>query len=767
MLPRRLHFYNNEPFSDTAKHILSDTIGRLNEEVNDCFRYVRKSLNKLESTMTTLNLNQYDAFAKLINHCFNINRNVIRKTDVELNQKFDVIFRSSPWVTYSNSDNVVNMSSVPLTMEQLCVLGYGLSFALPPNSNSILDFLTNFSKFEYFNRNTNNPTDFNTLKGYLLNSIYREVKNNYLIPRRFKEAINYLQANDEIIICKADKGGKVVVMDRLTYDNKMNDLLQDSVTYKKLNSNPLKKWQRDFNQQIKSTLKDYPDLIRKFNAYMPRLPHIYGLPKIHKDNCPLRPIVSTIGSVNYSLSSWIAKLLTPQLNSISNCHLTNTTDFINKIKNVNLSNSTMISFDVISLFTNVPVAECIQLLETELNNRNFNLPVSNNVFIELIKLVTNSCFFSFNNCFYSQTAGLPMGNPVSPVLACLFLEFFERDILVNVLDVNNVTWKRYVDDIFAVVPSSTDIQSLLNRLNNLHNSIQFQYEIENNHTLPFLDVLLIKNALNNKPKFKVYRKPTHSNTYIHSFSNHSYGVKLGTMVGMFLRSYRICSPEFIDEEIQYLTNVFNSLGYHHRFIHKAHMKSRKSFYKPSNNTQNINPENNKQYLVLPPLSDNNLTQSLISDMNINIANKNTNTLRQMFNNYKTSSSTDSSTIYYIPCQSCSLGYIGESSDHERRLYQHKYDRRNLNTNNAIVNHTINTGHNINIDNNTVIHKVSNVNKRKLIESILINNTQNFNNHRNNYNFDFFSNSLIKQIPFISRMISLIQTHHHQYFINPD
>ena len=111
MLPRRLHFYNNEPFSDTAKHILSDTIGRLNEEVNDCFRYVRKSLNKLESTMTTLNLNQYDAFAKLINHCFNINRNVIRKTDVELNQKFDVIFRSSPWVTYSNSDNVVNMSS--------------------------------------------------------------------------------------------------------------------------------------------------------------------------------------------------------------------------------------------------------------------------------------------------------------------------------------------------------------------------------------------------------------------------------------------------------------------------------------------------------------------------------------------------------------------------------------------------------------------------------------------------------------------------------
>ena len=391
----------------------------------------------------------------------------------------------------------------------------------------------------------------------------------------------------------------------------------------------------------------------------------------------------------------------------------------------------------------------------------------NNVFIELTKLVTNNCFFSFNDTFYNQTSGLPMGNPVSPVLACLFLEFFERDKLTSVIDFNNIFWKRYIDDVITVVPSSTDVQSLLNRLNSLHNSIQFKSEIENNNSLPFLDVLIIKDSLNNKPKFNVYRKPTHANTYIHNFSSHSYGVKLGTMVGMFLRSYRICSPEFLDDEVKYLTSVFNSLGYHRRFIHKAHMKSRKSFYKPSNNTQNNSPQNTKQYLVLPPLPDNNLTQSLIKDMNVKIANKNSNTLRQMFNNFKKPSSIDPSVIYYIPCQSCPLGYIGETNNYDRRLYQHRYDRRNINTNNAIVNHTINTTHNVNIDNNIVIHKINNTNKRKLLESILINNTKNFNNHRNNYNFDPLSNSLIKNIPFISRMISLVQTHHHQYFINPD
>ena len=75
------------------------------------------------------------------------------------------------------------------------------------------------------------------------------------------------------------------------------------------------------------------------------------------------------------------------------------------------------------------------------------------------------------------------------------------------------------------------------------------------------------------------------------------------------------------------------------------MKSGESFYKPSNNTQNDGPENTKQYLVLLPLPDNNLAQSLVKDMNIKTANKNSNTLRQMFNNYKTPSYIDSSALW--------------------------------------------------------------------------------------------------------------------------
>ena len=38
------------------------------------------------------------------------------------------------------------------------------------------------------------------------------------------------------------------------------------------------------------------------------LPRIYGLPKIHKPNLPLRPLVSFIGSAVYELSKFLKKV---------------------------------------------------------------------------------------------------------------------------------------------------------------------------------------------------------------------------------------------------------------------------------------------------------------------------------------------------------------------------------------------------------------------------------------------------------------------------
>ena len=45
---------------------------------------------------------------------------------------------------------------------------------------------------------------------------------------------------------------------------------------------------------------------------------LYGLQKIHKDNVPLRPIVSFIGSTTYQLSNHLSYILAPMVRKTEN-----------------------------------------------------------------------------------------------------------------------------------------------------------------------------------------------------------------------------------------------------------------------------------------------------------------------------------------------------------------------------------------------------------------------------------------------------------------
>ena len=64
-------------------------------------------------------------------------------------------------------------------------------------------------------------------------------------------------------------------------------------------------------------------------------PKLYGLPKIHKPDTPLRPIVSSTGTVSYNTAKELAKILKP-LVGMSTHHLQNTKDFIQQLKDVRL-----------------------------------------------------------------------------------------------------------------------------------------------------------------------------------------------------------------------------------------------------------------------------------------------------------------------------------------------------------------------------------------------------------------------------------------------
>ena len=130
----------------------------------------------------------------------------------------------------------------------------------------------------------------------------------------------------------------------------------------------------------------------------------------------------------------------------------------------------MVSFDVVSLFTKVPVNDLLVFLKEELEN--YDLPLSSTKMIGLVRLCIIDCKFCFNDEFYVQKFGMAIGNPLTPVLSNIHMEYFEKRILQRILP-TKVVWYRYVDDIFCVWPIDVNLQAFINRLNTFVPSFKF------------------------------------------------------------------------------------------------------------------------------------------------------------------------------------------------------------------------------------------------------------------------------------------------------
>ena len=96
-------------------------------------------------------------------------------------------------------------------------------------------------------------------------------------------------------------------------------------------------------------------------------PKFYGLPKIHKPDVPLiRPIVASQGSPTYNLAKYLAEILKPLVGK-SEQHVVNSKEFITKIEQTKLDeDEILVRFDVVSLFTNVPVDEARNIAKERL-----------------------------------------------------------------------------------------------------------------------------------------------------------------------------------------------------------------------------------------------------------------------------------------------------------------------------------------------------------------------------------------------------------------
>ena len=144
----------------------------------------------------------------------------------------------------------------------------------------------------------------------------------------------------------------------------------------------------------------------------------------------------------------------------------------------------MCSFDVVSLFTNVPIDEAIQICLDTLYRSDIKQPkISEELLKKLLYKATRDVEFSFNDSMFRQVDGVAMGFPLGPVLANIFLGFWEDRI-------PNEMWprmyRRFADDTFSVVDSRERALQFLDCLNGLHKALKFTMESEEEGQLPFL-----------------------------------------------------------------------------------------------------------------------------------------------------------------------------------------------------------------------------------------------------------------------------------------
>ena len=156
-------------------------------------------------------------------------------------------------------------------------------------------------------------------------------------------------------------------------------------------------------------------------------PRLYGLAKVHKTDTPVRPVLSMPGSAYYG----IAKQVAFWLSHVPECNINSSTKTVCDSLNTTqlAANETLVSFDVSSLYTNVPVMEAIHIsAELMYDPKNSTPPVSKATFIELAKIASCNVIMSTNDGLYEQTDGLAMGSPPAPHLANAWMSQFDSTI---------------------------------------------------------------------------------------------------------------------------------------------------------------------------------------------------------------------------------------------------------------------------------------------------------------------------------------------------
>ena len=402
----------------------------------------------------------------------------------------------------------------------------------------------------------------------------------------------------------------------------------------------------------------------------------------------------------------------------------NSIDFINKIKGLKLNKTDiLVSFDVESLFTRVPVLETCNIIENRLLEKGKPAQEVVNT-TNAVRTVLQTTYFQFRGEFYEQAEGAAMGSPLSPTIANIFMEDFENKAL-DTARLKPSLWIRYVDDTFTVWPHGEEyLPEFIAHLNSITPGIKFTYEIENKGQLPFLDVLVTRNKLGGLST-SVYRKATCSNIYLNAESCNPKSHKESVIRTLVLRAVTHSSnKKALKKELDHLNKVAILNGYSKWDVTRNLRWARKITHKGHNKkvTDKI-----KAVIPYHPNVGYQISRAL-SKVGIEVAFKPPRKINSFLPSVKDKvPDAKKPGVYSIPCE-CELEYVGETKrsietrikDHKKHIEKAEWEKS------AVAAHYNDSKHKILWDDTKIVAQSENKYELRFKEALAIRSVRNMN-----------------------------------------
>jgi hypothetical protein len=498
------------------------------------------------------------------------------------------------------------------------------------------------------------------------------------------------------MILPADKGRTTVILDKAEYLDKMKVLLSDTNTYSVLKKDPTNKFKNKLLDMLRKWEKDKAiprDLYWKIKPQADQVPRAYGLPKVHKANRPLRPIVASMGTITYRVAKYLASVLSPLVGK-TNHFILNSEDFTKKIADLSVPpGQVLISYDVSSLFTCIPTQDALSVIKDRLENDNTlheRTPLTIDMILQLMSFCLETTYFQFDNMLYQQCHGAAMGSPISPLVANLYMESFEQKAIATAPTPPDI-WLRYVDDTFVKIREDS-VDEFTEHINNIDPNIKFTHEHPVDGKLAFLDTC-VHILDDGGTKVTIYRKPTHTDQYLGFESHHPLEHKRSVVRTLLHRAKNIVSQDDDKQkEVKHVKAALRANGYKEWVLNIP----QRPLPMPSSSRQTSGPTIRRRSIGLPYIQGlSEHLQRVFKNSNIQVYHKPTNTLRQMLVHPKDSIELERKcdVIYEIKCPSCESTYVGETCrSFGQRFKEHCKTEGPAKSITAIGDHINRTGH---------------------------------------------------------------------------